>query len=53
MGQALFEPDELLPALDPAAWDFSTEVRSRQVTVPDTDEVVTVRDSVLVARLRP
>ena len=43
---------ELLPALDPAAWDISTEVRSREVTVPDTDEVVTVRDSVLVARLR-
>lgn len=52
MGQALFEPDELLPALDPAAWDITTEVREREVAVPDSDEVVTVRDSVLLARLR-
>jgi len=51
IGQALFTPDDLLPALHADAWDVVTEVRERTVPGPDGDPVV-VRDSVLVARAR-
>lgn len=50
IGNALFTPDELLPALDDG-WDVSAEVRERDVPGPE-GEPVTVRDSVLLARRR-
>lgn len=46
----LFTPDDLLPALDPAAWEITTEVAERTGTGHGAD--IVVRDSVLLARRR-
>jgi len=51
IGNALFTPEELLPALDDG-WDVTAEVRERVVPGPEGDPV-TVRDSVVLARRRP
>lgn len=50
MGRAMFEAEELLPALEPVEWsDIVTERREREVRGPEGDQV-TVHDTVLVAR---
>lgn len=47
----LFTPEDLLPALDQAAWEVRTEVRERVEGGPG-HEPTAVRDSVLLARRR-
>lgn len=50
----LFAPEDLLPALEPDAWEVSTEVRGRVETAHGHGHgPVEVRDSVLLARRRP
>lgn len=51
IGQALFTPDDLLPALDAEVWEITAEVRERLQAVPDGDPVP-VQDSVVLARRR-
>lgn len=48
----LFEPEDLVPALEAAAWEVRTEVRER-VEAGHGRGPVGVRDSVLLARRRP
>ncbi|QIX27499.1 class I SAM-dependent methyltransferase [Nocardioides sp. JQ2195] len=51
MNDAMFTPDDLVPALDPEAWTVLAEVRERSVEGPDR-QPVTVRDSVIRATRR-
>lgn len=51
IGEALFTPEQILPDLDPDAWDITAEVRSREQIDPD-GEPIAVQDSLVLARRR-